>query len=54
MCNQGKCVKINFKKEYIIFSKCCALENKDIVYKLPYEEFQLDYDYLMEVANRIP
>ena len=35
--------KICFKENIIAFSKCCALEGKDVVYKVPYDDFEFSY-----------
>lgn len=53
-CTQGHIVKICFKENIIAFSKCCALEGKDVVHKVPYGDFEFSYDYLMKAANCLP
>jgi hypothetical protein len=53
-CNQGHTAKICFKEDIIAFSKCCALENKDVVYKLPYDDFEFSYDWLIKTCNCLP
>lgn len=54
MCTEGKNLKVCFRKDEVVFSKCCALEDKDVVQKIPYEEFEFSYDYIMKIANDPP